>query len=90
MQLVLGIIATILFLLYSIYFIRIIKGNPKGFEMEILRSFADWIVSRGAVSRNRVWMVYWASLGLEIFYFYLVLTIIKNPFLISFTLEPCP
>ncbi len=75
----LGIIACLIFLLYSIYFIRIIKGTTRGFELEILRSLADWIIVKGASTRWHIWVMFWTSLLGEIIYIYLSLIYIPNP-----------
>lgn len=79
MQVMLGIIAVIIFLLYSIYFLRIIVGNPHSFEEEILKSLADWIIVKGISSRIHIWVMFFVSLWAEILYFYLTLAFIQNP-----------
>ncbi|MEA4924704.1 MAG: hypothetical protein VB084_05265 [Syntrophomonadaceae bacterium] len=79
MQVMLGIIACLIFLLYSIYFISIIKGTTRGFELEILRSLADWIIVKGVSARRYIWVMFWTSLLGEITYIYLSLAYIPNP-----------
>lgn len=79
MQVMLGIMAVIIFLLYSIYFYKIIVGNPQDLEVEILRSLADWIIVKGISSKNYIWIMFFASLLGEILYFCLTLAYIPNP-----------
>ena len=86
MQMVLGFIAVIILLLYSIYFINIIKGKPRGFELEILRALADWMIFKGAASKKNIWSMFGGSLLGEAFYFYLTLAYIQNLVMRIFTL----
>lgn len=79
MGVILGIMAGLIVLLYSAYFIKIIKGNPQGFELEILRSLADWIISKGASTKTYIWAMFSVSLLGEAIYFYLTLSLIQNP-----------
>jgi len=81
----LGLLAGSLFLLYSIYFIRIIKGKPQSFEMELLRSLAGWMVKSGPRSKGQLWFMYFLSLLIELTYFVLVFVLIQNPFMQYFT-----
>lgn len=85
MALVLGVVAGIILALYSLYFIRIIKGSPREFENEMIKAFAAWIIARGMAARGQVWLMILASLILEIAYFVLVFTVIRNPVLLTFT-----
>lgn len=85
MTMALGVLTGSLFLLYSIYFIRIIKGKPQSFEMELLQSLARWMVHRGPSSKGQLWLMYLMSLFIELLYFILVLLIISNPFMQFFT-----
>lgn len=78
MHVTLGIIALLIFLLYLIYFMSIMKGNPRGFEQEVLRSLADWIIVRGASTKQFIWVMFWLSLLAEAFYIYLALIYIPN------------
>lgn len=82
---VLGIMAGIIFGLYSVYFIRIIKGNPQTFEIELLRALAAWIVNTGKASKIQLWMMYIVSLLMEGIYFFLTFTLIKNLFMLGLT-----
>lgn len=85
MTMALGLLAGSLFLLYSIYFIRIIKGKPQSFEMELLKSLASWMVKRGHRSKGQLWLMYLMSLIIELVYFISVLLTIVNPFMQFFT-----
>lgn len=86
MTLVLGITAAVLFLLYSWYFIRIIKGKPQSFELEILKSLAQWMVQTGPASKGRMWLMYWASLLIEVGYLGMAWLTVSNPFMHYFTI----
>jgi hypothetical protein len=79
MGLVLGIMASLIFLLYSIYFIKIIKGEPQDLELEVIRSLADWIIVKRAATKTYLWAMLGGSLLAEALYFYLVLVLIPNP-----------
>lgn len=70
--------AGIIFFTYSMYFIRIIKGNPQEFETDIIQTLGSWIVARGAASRRSLWMLWLVSVILEIIYFGLVLIVVNN------------
>jgi len=85
MQTALGFMAVIIILLYSFYFIRIIKGNPQGIELEILRGLADWIIFKGESSKTYIWAMFGGSLLGEVLYFYLTLVHIQNPVMIILT-----
>ncbi|CFX85052.1 Uncharacterized [Syntrophomonas zehnderi OL-4] len=85
MILALGIFAGILLFLYSLYFIRIIKGKPQDFEIELLKSMTQWMVQQGRSSKGQLWAMYFFSVLLELTYFILVLLVIKNPFIQFFT-----
>ncbi len=86
MTLVLGITAAVLFLLYGWYFIRIIKGKPQSFEMELLKSLAQWMVQRGPASKSRMWLMYWVSLLIEAGYLGMAYFTLGNPFMHYFTI----
>ncbi|HRX21997.1 MAG TPA: hypothetical protein P5273_09790 [Syntrophomonadaceae bacterium] len=86
MTLALGITAAALFLLYSWYFIRIIKGNPRLFELELLKSLARWMVQKGPASKGRMWLMYWSSLLIEAGYLGMAYITLGNPFMHYFTI----
>lgn len=85
MAAILGIMAGTIFLLYSVYFYKIIKEEPHSFELELLRSLANWMISAGARSKTYLWMILALSILLEIAYFYLTLAHIPNPVITLFT-----
>lgn len=85
MEVGLSFFAGLIFVLYSFYFSRIITGNPEQFEMDMLRSLADWMIKKGAASKSQLWFMLLSSFMLELGYFYLVLVLIKNPVLLLFT-----
>jgi len=85
MALVLGILAGCILAIYSVYFIRIIKGSPQEFEAEMLKAFAAWAVSRGAAMRGQIRLMLLSSVVLEAVYFILVFTVISNPAMLIFT-----
>ena len=85
MEITLGFLALSIFLLYSVYFIKIIKGNPESFELELLSSLANWMIEKGAKSQVRIWLMLFLSLLLEASYFLLVFLIVANPVILGFT-----
>ena len=85
MGVMLVIIAGLIFLLYSTYFAKIIKGDPQGFEVEMLKALAEWIISKGAVSKGHIWAMFYLSLLGELIYFCLTLVLISNPVMIYLT-----
>ncbi|MDD2510059.1 MAG: hypothetical protein PHG94_02890 [Syntrophomonas sp.] len=85
MELTLGFLALSIFLLYSIYFIKIIKGNPESFELELLNSLANWMIEMGSKSQVRIGLMLIFSLLLEASYFLLVILIVANPVILGFT-----
>ncbi len=82
MNLLLGVLAGIIFLTFSPYFYKIMLWKPDEFEEELLKSLASWMVSKGSKSRPQLWTLYFLSIILEATYFILVFTIIKHPVLI--------
>ncbi len=81
----LGLIAGTIIFLYSFYFLRIIRGEPEGFELELLQALAGWMVQKGASSRGQLWLLLLLAFLLELLYFLLVLAVVKNLFLLLFT-----
>lgn len=85
MAVALGIVAGCILALYSVYFIRIIKGSPREFEAELLKAFAAWALTRGTAMRGQIrWMII-SSIALETIYFLMVFTVISNPAMLIFT-----
>lgn len=79
MTAVLGIMAGIIFVVYSLYFFKIIKGEPQAFELELLKSLAEWMVERGRASKGQMWLMYFFSVFLEVIYFILSFYLLTNP-----------
>lgn len=85
MTISLWLFALFLFFTYAFYFLKIIWGKPEEFEYELLKSLANWMVSRGKKSRPQLWLLLFISILLEVAYFSLVLTTITSPALIIMT-----
>lgn len=85
MTLILGILAGILFITYSFYAVRIIRGNPEEFELDLLKGFATWMISRGAGARMEFWLMVVVAIMLEITYFILAIITIRNPVMLVFS-----
>lgn len=86
MNIGLAVFAGLLLLLYSFYFYHIIKGQPQGFELELMKALAEWMINRGPASRWQLWMLYLFSLILEIFYFSMVFYLLNNAVIKGFTI----
>ncbi|MEN6392066.1 MAG: hypothetical protein ABFD04_16745 [Syntrophomonas sp.] len=86
MNIGLALLAGLLLLLYSIYFYHIMKGHPQGFELELIKALAEWMINRGPASRWQLWMLYLLSLALEIFYFCMVFYLLNNSVIKMFTI----
>ncbi|MEN6462626.1 MAG: hypothetical protein ABFC94_14820 [Syntrophomonas sp.] len=78
MVIALATIAVSIFLVYSIYFGKIIKGSPQTFELELLKALADWMINRGSSSKNQLWVMLLVTVVFEAGYFLLVFTLINN------------
>ncbi len=85
MGMILVILAGLICLLYTSYFVRIIKGDPQGFEVEMIKALAEWIITKGAVSKAYIWALFLLSLLGELIYFWLTLVLISNPVMMSLT-----
>ncbi len=85
MTVVLGIFAGIIFIVYSLYFVQIIKGSQRDFEQEMLAAFAGWMIETGAAARRTVRILVILSVALEIAYFVLTLLVVDNLLFITFT-----
>ncbi len=78
MTVTLAVIAGIIFAVYSVYFVKIISGDPGEFEKELLEALADWTQnSKG--KRAQIWFIFFISLITELFYFLMVFLVINNP-----------
>lgn len=74
-----------IFFLYSLYFVRILKGTHLAFEQEMLAALADWMISVGAGARRQWWYLITAAVLVEIIYFVLTFLLIDNLLLLAFT-----
>jgi len=84
MTVTLAVIAGIIFAVYSVYFIKIISGDPGEFEKELLEALADWTQnSKG--KRSQIGFIFFISLITELFYFLMVFLVINNPVIVVFT-----
>jgi len=81
----LAVFAGILFIIYSFYFIKIIKGSPEEFESEMMQGLAAWIISRGAKAKGQLWGMLFISILAETAYFILAFLTLDNLFMILFT-----
>lgn len=82
---ILGVFAGVIFLLYAVYFLQIVRGKPDEFELDIMKALASWMVSRGAKAKGQMWLMVVVSALLELTYFILVFVIIQNSFMVLFT-----
>lgn len=85
MRVSLWVMAGCIFLFYSVYFVRIIKGEPEVLELHIHASLAEWIIHTKAPAQLYMWAMFALSVLLEALYFYLTLVYIKNPVMRIFT-----
>ncbi|HZK43715.1 MAG TPA: hypothetical protein VFC73_05435 [Syntrophomonadaceae bacterium] len=85
MKVLLGVLAGMIFISYSYYFFKTMIGKPEEFEYELLKTLAAWMVEKGSKSRQQLWMLFFLSLILEIFYFALVFINIEQPVLLIIT-----
>ncbi|HWP95962.1 MAG TPA: hypothetical protein VN426_03860 [Syntrophomonadaceae bacterium] len=86
MLICLEVSAGLLLILYSIYFFKILKGDPLDFEIELMKSLAEWMINRGPASRWQLWMLYFLSILLEAGYFFLVFSLMNNMFIRMFSM----
>ncbi|MGI5921112.1 MAG: hypothetical protein ACOX6I_05185 [Syntrophomonadaceae bacterium] len=85
MAVALTTMAGVILLVYSLYFTRIIKGNPQMFELELLKALADWMISKGPASRNHIRIMLLLSVLLEGAYFLLAIFLVSNIVMQFFT-----
>lgn len=85
MTVLLWVFALFLFLTYAYYFVKIIVGKPEEFEIELLKSLANWMINKGLKARPRLWLLFFISIILEIAYFSLVFININQPVLVIIT-----
>lgn len=84
MALPLKLFAVMIFLVYSVYFIKIISGAPSKFENELVEVLSEW-AQKGNGSGSPVCLLFLTSLFIEVCYFVLVFLVVKNPVFIVFT-----
>ncbi len=82
----LGIMAGVLFIIYGIYFVSILRGRPQAMEMEMLETFVSWLQEEQGSARLRLLIMLTASLILEAIYFVLAFLVLQNPIMIILTL----
>ncbi|PKM76258.1 MAG: hypothetical protein CVU90_13515 [Firmicutes bacterium HGW-Firmicutes-15] len=85
MGVILVVLAGIICLVYTSYFIRIMRGDPQGFEVQMIKALAEWIITKGAVSKRYIWAMFFLSLLVEMLYFWLTIVLINNPVMIALT-----
>ncbi len=78
--------AGFLMLVYFVYFINVIKGAPQVFEMQLLKTLAQWMISRGPSSRRLIWFYYLLTLVMEFAYFAMVFYLLDNPVIRVFSM----
>lgn len=87
MKIALGFLAGCIIILYSVYFIRIIRGQPENFEQELLNSLANWMIEKGSKSQLHVWAMFLLSLVFELSFFLAVFLSIDNLLMAVFTIS---
>ena len=83
---ILGIMAGLFFLVYSYYFWLIMKGQATDFEITIIKSLAGWMIEKGALTKQLLWVLLFFSFILEMTYIVLALLILSNPVITIFTI----
>lgn len=83
MKILLGLLALFILVAYSLYFVKIIKGSPQEFELDLSRVLEDWLEVGKPESLK---ILLGVSLLFEILYFGLVLALITNPVTLALTL----
>lgn len=81
-RVLLGLIAAAILIIYSIYFVKIIKGDPREFELDLLNALTNWLQES---QTGMLWMLLWASAFFEMIYFGLVFVILSNPVTLALT-----
>lgn len=78
----LGLVAAVILIIYSIYFAKIIQGNPREFELDLLNALHNWLQEGHT---GLLWILLWASVVFEMIYFGLVLVTLSNPVTLALT-----
>ena len=82
MTAILGSFAVLILIVYSLYFSKILRGNPHEFELDLLHALENWL----HVSKSRViWILGTGSALCEAVYFGLVFWVIDNPVTLALT-----
>lgn len=79
MKILLGIIAGIILLTYSIYFYKIIIGKPGDFEVSLLEALETWLMEKGSAAQPQMWLLIFISAVIEIIYFAMTFTLLTHP-----------
>lgn len=79
---VLGLIAAVILIIYSIYFVKIIQGDPREFEQDLLNALTNWLQES---QTGLLWILLWASAFFEMIYFGLVFVTLSNPVTLALT-----
>lgn len=82
MKIIVGLLALLIFSIYSLYFVRIIRGCAEQFETE-LSAALKLLLDTGKT--GVLWRLWWVSLAIEILYFGLVLMTLHNVVVIVLT-----
>jgi len=85
LTIILGILAATIMFFYSFYFVKIITGQPEGFELELLQSLGQWMIRRGTRSYRDLWLLLVLSGLLELTYFLVVFLVIDNFIILMIT-----
>lgn len=85
MPIILGVFAAVIMLMYAVYFVKIIKGNPSDFELEMLDALEHWIWDSKKGAGFSLGMLLLLSIILEAVFFTLVVLVIHNPVVLVFT-----
>ena len=76
----LGLMASSILIIYSSYYIKIIRGYPQEFELELVNAL-QWLRRKP----GHLWMLLWASALIEVLYFSLVFLVLSNPVILVIT-----
>ncbi|HCF51543.1 MAG TPA: hypothetical protein DER60_14750 [Syntrophomonas sp.] len=82
LTILLGILASLILATYSIYFLKIIRGYPQEFELELLDALQNWLQESNT---KALWILLWASVLFEVVYFSLVFLAVSNPVTLALT-----
>jgi hypothetical protein len=82
-KILLGLLAMFILIVYSMYFVKIIRGNPQEFELDLSHALQNWLQESKPKS---LWVLLGVSLLFEMVYFGLVFLVISNPVTLALTL----